>query len=304
MSNITTTKDVIVFCSSSGHCQLDCSYCIVNPVIKRNPSITYEDLAFFLEKTGKSAFFIFSGRGDFFAGYAKRDRFLDRLLDHDVEIALDINGILLQEYPELSEAKLTRIRHINLTMHFEQLRQKHVEKTWIENARIILDLHKGELIMNTIFSPLTRSSWEESLAFYEKEIFNPTGRKTWVVEDCDRPYTPEEQEECNRLKERFTHMIEKVYHQDFAAAFAGKEAVLCPAGKDYFRIWNDGRVEGCPYIPELAGAGNVKERTLTVRQAPFRCTTPKYCDCYDIHQLGRMGFETPETVALPALAPL
>jgi MoaA/NifB/PqqE/SkfB family radical SAM enzyme len=301
MSILTTTCEIVVFCSSSGHCQLDCSYCIVNPVIKRNPSITYEDLAYFLEATGKSTFFIFSGKGDFFAGYAKRDRFLERLLEHDVEVALDVNGILLQEYPELDETRRAKVRYVNLTLHYEQLRQKRLEKAWAANALTLIRLHAGRMNANTIFSPLEKGTWEESLAFYEREVFSSTGQKVTIVADCDRPFEPAEREECDRLKERFSGMIEEVYRADFENAFAGRGAVLCPAGRTYFRIWNDGRVQGCPYIPDLSDAGNLKERRLTVRERPFRCTTPKFCDCYDILQLGRMGFEEAPGPDLPAL---
>lgn len=299
MSKLETTCDVVVFCSSSGHCQLDCDYCIVHPVIKRKPSIEYEDLKFFIDTVGTRVFFIFSGKGDFFAGYPKRDRFLDRLLDHDVEVALDINGVLLQEYPELSRDKLAKIRHINLTMHYRQLKDKRVQKAWVENAHKILERHEGEMLLGTILSPLVSDLWEESLEFYEENVFRLTGQKLWLIEDCERAYSPEEAAQVEALRDRFLAMIDHVHHQDYAAAFAGHEAVLCPAGRDYFRIWNDGRVQGCPYIAELADAGNVKERRLVVREQYFRCTTAKFCDCYDIEGLGKMRYEPgPQTTSL------
>ena len=97
MALVDTSCGAIVFCSSSGHCQLDCSYCIVNPVIKRNPSLTYEDLDFFMRAVGTSVFFIFSGKGDFFAGYSKKERLLGRLLERDVEVALDQCWDLLRQ---------------------------------------------------------------------------------------------------------------------------------------------------------------------------------------------------------------
>jgi MoaA/NifB/PqqE/SkfB family radical SAM enzyme len=291
MPLVDTPCGTIVFCSSSGHCQLDCSYCVVNPVIKRNPSLTYEDLEFFLREVGTSVFFIFSGKGDFFAGYAKKDRLLGRVLEHDVEVALDVNGLLLQEYPELAEASRRKVRYVNLTMHYEQLRRKNAEALWASNARTLFRLHEGTLNLNTILSPLERGTWEESLVFFEREIFGPTGRKVTLVSDCDRAFSDEERAEHDRLRERFAPMVEETYAADFEGAFAGRGAVLCPAGKSYFRIWNDGRVEGCPWVGELGGLGNLKERRFSPRAAPFRCTTPRFCDCYDILKLGRMGFE-------------
>lgn len=299
MALLATGCETIAFCSSSGHCQLDCSYCVVHPVIKRNPSLAYEDLAFFLEKVGTSAFLIFSGKGDFFAGYGKRDRFLARLLEHDVEVALDVNGLLLQEYPELSDEARRKVRYVNLTMHWAQLARKNAKDVWLENARTLLSLHEGTLNLNTILSPLERESWEESLLFFERELFGPAGRKLTLVSDCERTFTDEERAEHERLKERFAPMIEEAYAADFEGAFAGRSAVLCPAGKSYFRIWNDGRVDGCPWVGELGGLGNLKEKTFSPRPAPFRCTTPRFCDCYDILQLGRMGFEEERGDALP-----
>jgi MoaA/NifB/PqqE/SkfB family radical SAM enzyme len=298
VSRLETSCDVVVFCSSSGHCQLDCDYCVVHPVIKRNPSLTYEDLAWFLGEIGTRAFLMFSGKGDFFAGYPKRDRLLDRLLGHDVEVALDVNGVLLNEYPELSEEKLAKIRYINLTMHYRQIREKRVEKLWVENAKTILARHRGALLLGTILSPLGEELWEEALAFYEREIFEPTGQRLWAIRDCERTATAEQAARLDALEARYAHLIERSHTEDFAAAFAGKEFVLCPAGKDYFRIWNDGRVEGCPYIPELGDAGNVKERRLVRRGAFFRCSTPRFCDCNNIEALGKMRYDAPE--AAPA----
>ena len=257
MPLVDTNCGTIVFCSSSGHCQLDCSYCVVNPVIKRNPSLTYEDLAFFLEAVGTSVFFIFSGKGDFFAGYAKKERLLGRLLEHDVEVALDVNGLLLQEYPELTDAARRKVRYVNLTMHYEQLRRKNAQATWTENALALLRLHEGTVNLNTILSPLERGTWEESLVFFEREVFGPTGRKVTLVSDCDRAFSEEERAEHERLRERFAPMIEETYRADFEGAFAGRAAVLCPAGQSYFRVWNDGRVEGCPWVGELGELGNL-----------------------------------------------
>jgi MoaA/NifB/PqqE/SkfB family radical SAM enzyme len=301
VNRLETTCDVLVFCSSSGHCQLDCDYCVVHPVIKRNPSLTYDDLAWFIAEVRQRVFFMFSGKGDFFAGYAKRDRLLDRLLDHDVEVALDVNGVLLQEYPELTREKLQKIRYINLTMHYRQLREKHVEKVWVENTKAILERHTGELLLGTILSPLAEDRWEEALEFYEREIFRPTGQRMWVIRDCERPSSAGQEVRLAALEERFAPMIERSYSQDFAEAFAGRSSVLCPAGRDYFRIWNDGRVEGCPYIPALANAGNVKERHLLRREAHFRCSTPRFCDCNNIEALGKMRDLEPATAGAPRL---
>ena len=54
--------ETIYFVSSSGHCNLDCSYCVIQPVVKHQPSLNYDDLAFVLERTPGKVFFIFSGK--------------------------------------------------------------------------------------------------------------------------------------------------------------------------------------------------------------------------------------------------
>jgi MoaA/NifB/PqqE/SkfB family radical SAM enzyme len=300
MSRVQTTCEIVAFCSSAGHCQLDCSYCVVVPVIKRQPSLTYEDLAFFLEAVGKRTFFIFSGKGDFFAGYPKRERLLDRLLDHDVEVALDVNGVLLNDYPDLSPDKLARIRSINLTMHYDQIVEKRVEKVWAENARILLDRHRGDLILGTILSPLTRGTWDEGLDFYRRAVFERTGQRVWLIKDADRPMSADEEAHVAELSRRHADMVDRTHRDDFAAAFTGPGAVLCPAGSTYFRIWNDGSVDGCPYVPELGGLGNLKQRRFSPRPSAFTCATARFCDCYDLRQLGRMR-EAATGDLLPAL---
>ncbi len=291
MTRLSTSCDVVVFCSSSGHCQLDCDYCIVHPVIKRTPPGTYEDPGCCLWSVTMCFFFFFSGMGDFFACFPNRDRFLDRLLDHDVVVALDINGVLLNEYPELAPEKLRKVRALNLTLHYKQVKDKRVEKVWIENAKKLIERHEGLFVLGTILSPLVRPLWEESLAFYEKSVFAETGKKIWLIADAEKAFSPEEEAHYRELETRFAHIVEKAHVQNFAAAFEGHDFVLCPAGSTYFRIWNDGRVQGCPYVGELMDSGNVKERRLSVREGHFRCGTAKFCDCYDIEMLGKMRYE-------------
>ena len=72
--------------------------------------------------------------------------------------------------------------------------------------------------------------------------------------------------------------------------FAGIDEVLCPAGHRFFRIWNDGAVQGCSAVPALSMFGNLKERKILVQDRPFRCTTPRYCDCDVIERLGKMSY--------------
>jgi hypothetical protein len=86
-------------------------------------------------------------------------------------------------------------------------------------------------------------------------------------------------------------VVARVHQEDFAAVFRGRLQVLCPAGRRYFRLWNDGRVQGCPNlpgVPDLFDCGNLKERRLKVRDGDFRCNSPRFCDCNVIDGLGKM----------------
>jgi len=104
------------------------------------------------------------------------------------------------------------------------------------------------------------------------------------------PYAQSESD-VEELKNKYGHFIEEVYEPDFSESFKTVDRVICPAGKTYFRIWNDGRIEGCPNISELSHAGNVKDRVIHVREHSFLCNQAKYCDCFTIEWLGKMEYE-------------
>jgi len=288
---VNTECEVIFFVSSSGHCTLDCPYCIIDPIAKREPSLNYGDMEFLIETFQKKAFFAFSGKGDFFAGYKKSEKLLASLLEREVEIALDINGVLIHEFPELSLANLDKIRSINLTMHYQQLKEKNLRNIWAENARILIEKKGNDMLLGTIVSPLLIDQWEESLSFYDEEIFNGTGKKVVLIKDINRPYKKEEDDFLSTLNERFAHLVERVHQEDFAEVFLGYDKVLCPAGSFYFRVWNNGDLQGCPNIPELSQCGNVKERKIVIRAGLFCCSEMIYCDCNAIEALGKMVYE-------------
>lgn len=287
--------DVIFFVSSSGHCSLDCHYCIVNPIVKHKPSLDMSDFEFLLDAfPGKRAFLAFSGKGDFFAGYKKKDRLLDQLLDRDVQVGLDINGVMIHEFADLPDRKIEQIKAVNLTLHYEAMIAKNSLKAWEKNALVLIDrIHQRgtEMLMGTILSPLVTKYWGEALEFYENAIFRRTEKKIVLIRDVHRRLSDEEEIQLKDLEDRFDHMVERVHQEDFAKDFASYKNVLCPAGKIYFRVWNDGMIEGCPYIPELRNAGNVKDRVIRIRDELFRCNQARYCDCNVIARLGKMGYE-------------
>lgn len=283
-----TDCEIVIFVSSSGHCTLKCPYCIVHPVAKHQPSLDSDDMAFLLDSLHEKVFLTFSGKGDFFAGYKKSDRFLSRLLTYDVEIGIDINGVLLHEFPDLSQNELEKIRYVNLTMHYQQIKQHHLESVWVKNAKILINRKGTDMLLGTIISPALKATWEESLLFYEKAVFSETGKKIVLIRDINGQWNERDETFLKSLVERFSHMVEFVHQEDFAAIFKGSENVLCPAGKNYFRIWNTGEVQGCPIIPQLAKVGNIKSRRFSRQEDFFSCRNPMYCDCNIIQGLGKM----------------
>ena len=286
-----TDCEVIFFVSSSGHCTLDCPYCIIDPIAKREQSLNYSDIEFLLETFQKKAFLSFSGKGDFFAGYKKSENLLASLLEREVEIALDINGVLVHEFPGLSDRHLAKIRFVNLTMHYQQIMEKNLRKVWAGNARMLIEKKGDEMLLGTIVSPQLMDSWEEALLFYDKEIFKNTGKKIVLIKDINRPFTGEEEDYLLSLNDRFAGIVERVHQEDFAEVFQSYNRVLCPAGGTYFRVWNNGDLQGCPNIPEFSQSGNVKERKIVIRNGLFCCSQAIYCDCNIIEGLGKMVYE-------------
>lgn len=286
--NLDTNADVVFFVSSSGHCSLDCHYCIVNPIVKHKPSLSLPDIEYLLDSVSGKCALAFSGKGDFFAGYRKNDEFLSRLLERDVDIGLDINGVMINEFPALSDAKLEKIIHINLTMHYAQLVNKNALRPWVNNARIIIQKERCQtFFMGTILSPKEEPIWDEALAFYEKEIFSETGQPIALIRDVLN-WDSSFEGRLEILRSKYSNIVADTLQADFSQVFPANSDVLCPAGKAFFRIWNDGRIGGCPYVGELVDCGNAKMRTFSPRKMLYQCNQPRYCECELIGKLGRM----------------
>jgi MoaA/NifB/PqqE/SkfB family radical SAM enzyme len=297
-----TDADYIFFMSSSGHCSLDCTYCIVDPIVKHQPSLTIEDIKYLLDSVGGKSALIFSGRGDFFAGYKKGEDLLAKILERNVDVALDINGIIIHEFPLLTDAQVSKIKMINLTMHYTQIVRKNAIKIWERNAKFIIRRRKWDLfLMNMIMSPKEQEIWNEALTFFEDSIFKETGERITLIRDTLN-WSLDSEDSLLALQKRFSHLVAEVRHVDFESLLNRRKEVLCPAGKEYFRVWNDGKIEGCPIIGELANLGNAKDRSFFPRKTLFHCHQPIHCDCHHILGAGKMrfpGVRDLSTVAYP-----
>ena len=176
--------DNLFFMSSSGHCGLTCPYCLIKPVAKNEPSINRDDFKFLFEKfKNQKNGFIFSGKGDFFASYQRRDELLRYILDHDVEVMLDINCQFLQECRDLTREHFKKVKEINITMHYHQLKEKKILEEWEKNVKFLYKMCPDNIKLNTIMSPPLTHLWEEALLFYEKHIFQDIGLKLLLI--CD-----------------------------------------------------------------------------------------------------------------------
>ncbi len=294
--HIETDCEVIVFCSSSGHCQLDCGYCIVQPIVKRKPSLTIADFRFLLDALGRErkTLLILSGKGDFFAGYGRSERLLAQLLERDVELILDINGLLIHEFAELDDASLAKLRMINLTLHYRQIKQRGAQATWVRNAEILLGREGPEQLVGLILCPDETDLWEEAVMFYAETVFASTGKPLTLIRDVTAPFDDALEAYQVALQTQYPEVVGGVYVENVPEFFARHPQVLCPAGATYLRVWNDGRVEGCPFVPALAGLGQLKSGQLALRDGPILCDTPHHCDCHTIAHMGRMGYPSSE----------
>jgi hypothetical protein len=287
MGNLFNT-DNLFFMSSSGHCGLTCPYCLINPVAKNESSLNRDDFAYLFNvfKNKKNGF-IFSGKGDFFASYQKKDKLFSFILDHDVEVMLDINAQFIQECRELTPDQLGKIKQINITMHYHQLKEKKILNDWAENVKFLYKIKPEIITINTVMSPPLVQIWEEALAFYKDHVFEKIGKNLLLI--CDVHVTrnaafPEEKEKYLReLLDQFpfTYMLgaPEVMNTNFIEPVKPKKPTLCPASQRYFRVWNDGTVQGCIPNEKIASLGNIKNRDISVNKKPVKCSDTHHCDC-------------------------
>jgi len=280
--------DNLFFMSSSGHCGLTCPYCLIKPVAKNEPSLNRDDFQFLFENfKNQTNGFIFSGKGDFFASYQRKDQLFRYILEHDVEVMLDINGQFLQECRDLPREYFGKIKEINITMHYHQLKEKTILNDWEKNVKFLYEANPEIIKINTIMSPPLQHLWEEALLFYGEHVFPDTGIKLLLISDVHMTSTGTFPEESNGqlkiLLQRFPFSYvlgePEVMNPDFDEQLIDGKSMKCPAGQKYFRVWNDGTVQGCMPNERLSFLGNLKNREISINTKPTVCSNTHHCDC-------------------------
>jgi len=273
-------KRKVFFATSSGLCNLKCSYCITGrPSINNNLAV--DDFAFIFDHFGENIYFVFSGIGDFFCGYPKKDYLLRFLLKHDVNIYLDINGVDIKELGDTDLEGKEKIDMINVSYHFGAMKRQGLLKQWVSSIRQIQDGNYNYDI-KVVASPNEKDILEEAITFYAHEVQPFTRQKLILVPDgmVDlKPQLPE----LNRIAGAHPEAVmffgrQSVYRGD---CLSERLSLPCAAGSRYFRIFNNGDIIPCELFANniQSKLGNVKKRDVMTFRRDVFCSYSKLCDC-------------------------
>ena len=90
--------------------------------------------------------------------------------------------------PELTLDKLEKIRFINLTMHYHQIKQKQLLQRWPTHARLFIERRFDQIHPDYILSPPLMNEWEEAVAYYADNVYAHTGKPLLLVRDINKPF--------------------------------------------------------------------------------------------------------------------
>ena len=279
-----------LFVSSSGVCNLKCSYCITSrPCINNN--LNKDDFSFIFKYFGENIYFVFSGIGDFFCGYSKKDQLLRFLLQHDIMISyLDINGVDIKEleHPDLEGKE--KINIINISYHFGSMKELKLINRWINSVKKIHEnMYNYEIKM--VMSPLERDIWGEAILFYRNEVQPITNQKLTLCPDTlvnlEMQY-----DELTNIVDCYKDTVD-IYERE--RIFRGRRLTAvntlpCPAGSRYFRIFNNGDIVPCELLADYKiKLGNLKRKELITFKRDVNCSYTGLCDCGWSTNLGIRG---------------
>lgn len=274
--------------NSSGVCNLNCSYCFTNSS-KKKLAMTNKEVDFLFRVLGEKIFFIFTGVGDFFAGYAKQQRFLQNVLEKDSRVLLDSNGVVLHEFPELTDEQMNRIIFYDVSCHYSTMKRQNVLEKWAENAEIIASrMHKSRYIFKAIFALPEMELWPEILKFYSEQVYPKTGQPLNITLDefDERMQSPAVLKTVNSMIRLFPDSVRQRNYQpagkegqtryQVATSLDTKKREWCAAGSLYFKIDVQGDIMPCDKTGGFLAKnklvlGNTKQEKLFYVDALFGC---------------------------------
>lgn len=273
-------KRNIFFAVNSGLCNLQCPYCITDrPNIKSN--LNKDDFSFIFNYFGENIYFIFSGLGDFFCGYSVRDQLLNFLLQHDVTIFLDINGVDIKELGDHDLEGKEKIDMIDISYHFGTMKKQKVLHRWVNSVEKIHE-NKYNYYIKMIPSPLERDLWEEAIRFYEKEVFPITGKKLMLFPDTNTSVDLIRQlDEFERITADHKDAVSILVREGLfkKSNFPSRITPPCPAGSRYFRIFHTGDIVPCEFLSNHFKLGNLKRKEVVTLKKDIFCNYTGFCDC-------------------------
>lgn len=262
----------IAFINSTGICNLNCEYCFTNDN-KRPVSITKADMDTLFEAYGENFLICFSGQGDFFAGYQKKDRFLEHVLSHDVQVYLDFNAALVHELFDIDAQLLNKILQFDVSYHYETMHQKKLLEGWTKNV-IALAKHVDDQrwAVKGIVAMCNLERLGEKLEYYAQNVFPETQKKLKLVLD-DFDNTVHTKPVLKFVSSLISKYPDEVVQEEFAELKLSDQTVEqrfvtpttqklhCPAGSMYFKISFDGQILPCNKMSTDFGIslGNLKQ---------------------------------------------
>lgn len=272
-------KRKVFFVAGSGLCNLNCPYCITNrPRVLS--SLRKEDFSSIFDHFGENIYFIFSGIGDFFCGYQQNEQLLRFLLQHDVRMVLDINGIEIKELGDRDLEGKDKIDFIDISCHFGTMKKQGLLNKWVDSIRKIHD-NGYDYHIKMILSPLERDLWNEGIIFYRDHVF-PLTRKKLILSPDYLGNINSQLNEIETISAAYEEIAESLpqYASMESGNFSRGNTPPCPAGNRYFRIDHEGNIIPCDYLSHNLNIslGNTKKEIASL-ESDVLCNFRGFCDC-------------------------
>jgi MoaA/NifB/PqqE/SkfB family radical SAM enzyme len=270
----------------AGKCNLKCPYCFIGRRIPMH--IDKSDFSYIFDTFGENIHFIFGGIGDFFCGYEKSDRLLEYILEHDVTIQFDFNGVLLHELPELPPAMLDKIQVIDISFHYSAMKRAGVLRDWIKNVRAIARLFPSDrYYVKMILSLKDMELWSEAIGIFDKMIYPYTKQDLLIHLDAYDPHLRQRDiyNQTIAILKNFDHLnapgtLEIV--DPAAVGYFGPMSQKCPGGSRIFKVENTGQVKVCndTWSRGMFDLGNVKRRDVLALNGDIVCPSVNNASCF------------------------